>query len=329
MQDQTGLKHTMTSIVGKPIDTYRYLTGLRSFDLAFKSADGKIGLPVRGIMQVAGASGLGKSTLVYSLAGMTACHIDTNISLADIENHFDAGYAVPIFNNAGFTGEVKLENGTVDSTILSNQVKTLKDGTHLVGIIDSIGGVSPTAEEDGDLDAANMGRRAQLISKYTGRVIHVQKQWMEKGKPSLVFATNHVHQKMGGMAKGVSTSGGVKKDYLSTVQVILSYAEKDELGILLKGKVTKNTFGYSNRIFHVYLIYGYGIHPGITAVHDCLNMGLADKSRVVKLGGKSYGYMKDIIKSSSDPELFKPFQDALNGVTVDSVSDDDGGDEDD
>jgi len=64
-------------------------------------------------------------------------------------------------------------------------------------------------------------------------------------------------------------------------------------------------------VFFLFNLAGWGIHPGLTAVYDCLLLGLAKKERVVKLGDQSFGYMKDLIDGADDLEMFAPFIKAL------------------
>ena len=58
----------------------------------------------------------------------------------------------------------------------------------------------------------------------------------------------------------------------------------------------------------------HGLHPGLTAIYDANWYGVAEISRTVKIGNKSYGYMKDLVQKAIDgeTEVFDDFRKVLN-----------------
>ena len=155
-----------------------------------------------------------------------------------------------------------------------------------------------------------MGRRAMLVAKLARRSIKISSK---KNEPLVLFATNHVHQIIGG--RGTLTSGGIVKDYLSATQLRISVKETfDDGSTLINGKVDKNSFGYGKRVFRLFNLAGFGIHPGLTALYDCISYGKAKLDRIVEMDGKKYGFIKKIIQQADDEELFEPFHAALSGV---------------
>src|SRR3990167_1340955 len=196
-------------ITGRDAKTPRLITGWHSFDRAFKSRSGDIGLPIRTICELSGKKGVGKSTLALSVAGRAANYLNTNIVLIDVEEHFDKKYAPDVLNLSGFVGELYNVEGKSDSDMLSKALDYLKKEEYGVGILDSVGAVSPISEEEGNLEDVNWGRRAKLMSTFSKLIV---KKFREKSNPSILFATNHLHPNMGTL--GDSTSGGETLRYL-------------------------------------------------------------------------------------------------------------------
>ena len=293
------------TFLGKEKKTHRVLTGFYTLDRSFKNRKGDIGFPVRGMCQVSGYQSVGKSTLVYALSGIVASQLGMNISLADLEEHFDPDFMGSVLSNVGFGGSVYNADGYLDHEKLEDMLKKLKEKDYAVGIVDSLGAISPVSEAEGGLEDSNMGRRAMLVAKVARRSIK-----LGNDRPLIVFATNHVHQIIGG--RGTVTSGGVVKDYLSTTHLRISVKEKFEDGSsLIGGKVDKNSFGFDKKAFYLFNLAGYGIHYGLTAMYDCIMLGIAKSDRTISLGDKKFGYVKRIIEQAEDHELFVPFVNAL------------------
>lgn len=296
--------------------TQRIMTGFWSFDRAFRDRAENLGFPVRGISEISGREGVGKSTLCYTLAGLIAKAYNGGIVLTDLEEHFDEAFMRSILSTTSFEGEVTLASGAQDSNKLEDMLELLKKDC-TVGIVDSIGAISPVSEIEGHMEDANMGRRAKLTAVLCRQTIHASNC---KKTPMLVLCTNHVHSVMGG--RGTLTSGGVVKNYLFTTRIRITQKEKfDDGSFLMGGKVDKNSFGYTGKSFYLFNLVGWGIHPGLTAVYDCLMSGRAKMTRTIKLDDKSYGYPKQLIEQAEDADRFQPFIEALKGETGEAESD--------
>lgn len=301
---------------GEETVTHRVLTGFHTFDRAFQNRAGLIGFPVRGMCQVSGYSGVGKSTLVYTLSGIVGKNLERKICLADLEEHFDPAFMGAVLENAGYDGTVYIASGDLDHEKLEDMLAKLKTAGYSIGIVDSLGAISPVSEAEGGLEDSNMGRRAMLVARLARKSIRIGSS---KKEPLVVFVTNHVHQIIGG--RGTVTSGGVVKDYLSATHLRINVKQTfDDGSTLIGGKVDKNSFGFGKRVFYVFNLAGYGIHPGLTALYDCIMLSLAKLDRTVKMGDRNYGFVKKIIEQAEDKELFVPFVEALRGSGENTVS---------
>src|SRR3990172_3590173 len=302
----------MITIEGETILLHRTLTPFWSLNQAFINKNGDIGFPVRAICELYGPTGVGKSTIVYAISGYIASELNGSISLADLEI-FDPVFVNTVLDNAGYSGILRVEPGDTDEKILDAQIKSLRSESFVVGILDSLAAISPIAEVKGKAGDAIWGRRAMIAAQHARKVINAFRQ---KEVPSILFITNHVHQNMGTLAKGTHTAGGKTKEYLATTRIrIYKSKDYDDGSVLLKGKVEKNRFGYSKRQFQLFNLAGWGIHPGLTAVMDCVLAGVAIEDRTIRLGDTKYGYFSKMIEQANDAEMFQPFVEALNEQT--------------
>jgi hypothetical protein len=76
------------------------------------------------------------------------------------------------------------------------------------------------------------------------------------------------------------------------------------------------------------MLAGHGIHIGLTAMYDCFLLGLAERGKVVKIDGNSFGYLKDLVEDAHEGnnDKFVPFLDLLrtySGVIENGSTDSD------
>src|SRR4030042_5012024 len=147
----------MVTILGASVPVQRINTGLYSFDHAFINREGDIGFPIGKGVEIYGNTFVGKSTIAYGLAGIVAKSTQKDIALADLEG-FDPNFLRVVLANSGFNGNIFCIEEEEDEVVLDTLLKKLKDEQYGVGILDSIGAISPIAEEEGEIGEANMGR---------------------------------------------------------------------------------------------------------------------------------------------------------------------------
>lgn len=298
----------------------RKRTGLYSLDYALQSK-GELGLPLRNIVELYGYAGVGKSTLAYFLAGCVA-ERDT-ISVCDIEM-LDRDYVRYATGVSGFRGRIHLIDGTKEDKFRSHEEmlmelsKELNEDSTGAAVIDSVSAIQPIAEAQGDFGEAFMGKRAKLVGQVSRSLSGVLRN---KQKESAAFIVNHVYQILGG--RGHTTAGGVLLGALAGVRLMLWTAEtfsddKDAnrpIGFLVKGQVEKLRFGGKGGEFQFYIVPGFGVHPGVSAMFDCFELGIAKRDARVKLGDKSMGYLKaDLLSYAAEGKTrkFLPFQEELS-----------------
>jgi RecA/RadA recombinase len=202
------------NIIGDAPTIKRLETGLYSFDRAFENRKGDIGFPLGKGIEVFGATNTGKSTIVYGLAGMIASAQERFIALADLEG-FDPDFLTVVLETSGFSGDVQYIQREDDEEVLDELVSTLRkpSGKYVVGILDSIGAISPISEQKGAIGEANMGRRALILAQFTRKCLKL----LRNPDAPTIFMINHEYPRIGGM--GSDTPGGQVKKYLASMRV--------------------------------------------------------------------------------------------------------------
>jgi RecA/RadA recombinase len=298
----------------------RLSTGIYSLDVALKG-----GLPLRCLHEVYGYEHVGKSTFCYYLAGKVSQEAG-EISVCDIE-FLDKDYLKSAVGMGGFRGAVHLigtqKKGKISSheDMLEEMINSVRDKeTVASGILDSIGALVPIAESEGDLIDEQVGRRAKLVAKFVRKA-----SWalVNKPKPAAVFVVNHVAAVIGG--RGTQTIGGVSLKQLAISRINLWQKETiksgDEIiGYAIAGTVEKLRFGGKGGKFQVINLAGRGIHPGLSAMFDCFEMGLAERGASVRMDDKSLGRIGTFFEAAQHDSRakFEPFLEALDNHDYDN-----------
>jgi RecA/RadA recombinase len=280
---------------------------------------GDLGAPMRSIYEIYGYPNSGKSTLCYYLSGKLSTTGD--IAICDLELA-DMNYLRSAIGMSGYKGTVHMVNMDGDKgrpstheSMMAGMVEYLEGDAGAV-ILDSVGAIQPIAEAAGDFGEAFVGKRAKLVAQVSRAMSGALRL---KKEESAAFVINHTHQIIGG--RGHTTAGGETLKYMAAVRIMVWTAETikntdetDILGFVVKGQVEKLRFGGRGKDFGYYIVPGLGVHPGVTAMFDCFDLGLADRSGTVKIDGKSLGYLKkDFLEYAltGKNRKFEPFQELL------------------
>jgi RecA/RadA recombinase len=300
----------MVTLFGKSMPVRRINTGLYSFDHAFINREGAIGLPIGKGIELYGATFCGKSTITYGLAGIIGRIIERDIALADFEG-FDPKFLQTVLETVGFRGSINCIQEEEDEEALDKLLSALREKEYGVGILDSIGAISPVSEAEGDLGESNMGRRAFLLAQFTRKALKI----MRSDEPKTIIMINHAYPRIGG--RGLDTPGGEVKKYLSSIRIAVKrkyvkgkYEEYPDGSYIIEGTVVKNRWGLKDRTFNLFVLSGEGIHLGLTALYDAMNLGIVKKiGRTYKIGEQSFGSIKEIIMQAhaGNDEFFNPF----------------------
>ena len=294
--------------VGHRTNISRVPLGLFSLDTAVGGKNGKLGVPLRTMIEIAGKNHVGKSTTAYYIAGVLAS-LDTNdgkIEICDLEG-LDVDYLRQAIGVSGFKGKVHLIDSVEKGrsrphpTMLQESVDNLyKDEHTKVAILDSVGAFVSDAESNGDIGEAFMGRRAFNLAQYARRSVNYLNN---KATPANIIFINHTHSVLSG--HGNITAGGDTLKYLAAIRLSLWQQEvvksgEDILGYRVGGQVEKLRYGGKGKKFSLVIIPEYGVSRELSALYDASDLGLIDRSAVVKVDGKSVGYISKLFEAATN-----------------------------
>lgn len=279
--------------------------GLLSLDLALRSKrDSKIGLPTRTVVEIAGRSHVGKSTTAYFIAGVIAAHeTDTGrVRICDLEG-LDIDYLPYAIGQSGFKGKVQVidmtEKGRIKShpAMAQEALKYLRDDDDTKAVIlDSVGAFISEAEGAGDIGEAFMGRRAFNIAQVARRATNIL---TFKPTPATMIFVNHTHSVLSG--HGHITAGGDSLKNLAGVRLSVYQKEvvksgEEIIGFRMGGSVDKLRPGKKGAAFTLVILPEYGVSKELSALYDASDLGLIDRGAVVKVDGKSIGYISKLFE---------------------------------
>ncbi len=311
----------MTIVVeGNYPEIDRVETGLYSFDKAL-SFQNKLGLPLRTMVEIYGATHIGKSTLSYYLSGVM--NPTGRILICDFEG-LDRSYLPVATAPAKFDGTIEImsvsdNKGKMRSheAMLSEFTdRVLEDETIHSGIVDSVGAILPTFEQSSDIGEGFGAKRAVIVAQLARKGAFAV---INKPTPSNIFVINHSHVIVSG-GMGHQSAGGVVLKHLGAVRLFLRYAAKDfiksgdeVIAHCVEGTVEKLRYGGKGRRFKFMIVPGWGVRPNLTAVQDCVDLGLAERGSVVKIEDKSFGYISKLVEDDLEgrDEKFEPFFELL------------------
>lgn len=324
------------TIEGKPVYPSRYRSGLFGFDVALGNPRTvELGFPGRAVYEIYGKQGRGKSTLALYLAGVI--RPEGRIVYQWLES-VDPSYLLNAVGQAGFDGAIKLiDHYDADQFDQDGELKAdAKPRSHeeMFGeadalcwepqtnayILDSIAQTRSTAMREGDYGEAYWGQRAKFVNQHASRLEGIVN---DRPGPGLVaILLNHVHVDMGNKMNYTAyiTPGGVGKEYASVARIHLKTADPKSVGKIEGAEITKGTveklrYGGAGREFHFVLLPGQGVSAELTAVIDCVALGLAERGTTVsikgtgKAKGKSIGRLSDLVQAAieRDTDRFEPF----------------------
>jgi RecA/RadA recombinase len=290
-------------IIGTQSKPHRIVTELHSLDRAFTNNDGDIGVVIGIGYEIFGLNHTGKSTFAYSLASIIGKLTPGDIALADFEG-YDSNFLSKVATTNGFSGKVYVISEPDDEDQLDGLIESLRKNC-CVGILDSIGAIAPMAETKGDIGEANMGRRAFLIAQFARKGLKL----FRFSKDKTILMINHWYPRLGGY--GFDTPGGEAKKYIASIRIKLQRKETfPDKSYALLGTVVKNRWGFQDQTFNAFMLAGFGLHHGMTALWDCIMYKIIKRTKSgLSLNGENIGTLGHYAVSAKkgETEIFNQF----------------------
>ena len=312
----------MTNVIGEYPELTRIETGLYSFDRAVGNPHSRqLGYPTKSVIEIYGNQGIGKSTLSYFLSGRR--NESGKILICDLEG-LDRSYLPIATAPAKFDGTIEIINAmdnkgkmrSHEAMINELTDRVLEEEDIQVGILDSVGAILPTFQQASEIGEGFGAKRAIIVAQFARKAALTV-----NNKPTLpnIFAVNHSHVIVSG-GVGHQSAGGVVLGFLGAVRLYLRYASRDfiktadeVLAYMIEGTVEKLRYGGKGRKFKVAIIPGHGVRPNLTAVQDCVDLGLAERGAVVKMEDTSFGYISKMVEDDLEgrDNKFDAFYEAI------------------
>lgn len=270
-------KDIVVARLGKmePINVTPLPTGILSLDVAI----GVGGFPRGRIIEVYGPASHGKTTVALTAIAETHA-AGGEAAFVDTEHALDPDYARALGVDVNKLVFSQPSNGEQALEVAHDLIKA---GVDLV-VVDSVAGLVPRSELDGNMGDAQMGVQARLMSQ----AMRVLNRDVSKAGGVLLF-TNQIRMKLGVMfGNPETTPGGEALKFWASVRMDVRRRETFKvddkvIGIGVRVKVVKNKVAAPYREAEFDIYNGEDEHPkGVDRAGDLLSvaegLGIVEKS---------------------------------------------------
>lgn len=238
--------------------------------LFLDSALGIGGIPRGRITELWGPESSCKSTLcIHLCANALEKYTELPVAFIDTEHALDLEYAKKLGMDDNRTLISQPETGEQAITIAE---KLIRSGNVSLVIIDSVAGLTPQAELEGEVGDSHQALLARLLHKSWRRL----KDCVAETNTALVF-TNQISTQSMGYVTYKGPGGGNALKFGASIRIALSKSNQDiitvnkiPIGQRIKVRIEKNKIAPPFRECEFYVIFG----EGISKLHDILDIAL-------------------------------------------------------
>lgn len=252
MDKRYGKKNNPIESNPKEIKVERFPTGSLKLDNALKGGYAK-----GTVTEIYGQTGSGKTSLcINAVAQHQLKYPNEPIMWVDLEKVFDPVYFENIGVDISPDKFILLNNLSKGEDIWEAIIAFIKINECGLVILDSVAGLLPAKEDEGDVEDSQMMLAAKLNSKGFRKLM----PYISFGKASFI-AINQIRSSIGGYGDPTTTPGGAAWEFYARTR-IKTTTSKGEEGINSKHKfkLIKANYGLKDTVVETTIEYGKGFN---------------------------------------------------------------------
>jgi recombination protein RecA len=291
-------------------------SGSLSLDLAL----GVMGFPKGRIVEIFGMPSSGKSLI--SLSTIAEAQKQGELcALVDAEHAFDPRWATALGVDVSKLDLIDFGCGEEAFQIIDRAVRA---GVYGVIVVDSVAGLVPKAEIEGEIGDAHMALQARMM----GQALRILTQTIDKSKTILIFI-NQLRDTMEQWGPKRTTPGGYALKFYSSIRLQVTIKGGSTIkgpsgvpiGHSIAAEVAKNKCAPPHLTAEVPINY----YKGVEKIAELLNLGI--RTGVIKQGGPTFTFEnakfngRDKLKVAieSDPVLQDNLKQAIIKKSLEST----------
>lgn len=236
--------------------------------IGLDNAVGNGGLVKGRIIEVYGSESSGKTTLLLNIMKNALANDPRNVYFVDVEHSLDLRYVRNVIGDD--YKRILLSQPDCAEEALSMIAKSAEGGTCSMIALDSVAGLAPRAEIEGNIEDATIAVIARLMSKS----LRILKGLADKNNILIVYS-NQMRDTIG---FAPTTPGGRALKYYTSTRIELRAKKKEEHVVSVLAKVQKNKCAVPYKSCIVPIAYGEGISRAHELIQYCSDFGLLKKS---------------------------------------------------
>lgn len=276
MDKKFGKKDSPIEANPKDIQIEKFSTGSIKLDKELKGGYAK-----GTVTEIYGPTGGGKTTLcIHAVAEHQKKYPNEPVMWVDLEKVFDPVYFQALGIDIDTSKFILVNNLSKGEDIWETIISFVKINDCGLVILDSVAGLLPAKEDEGEVGDAQMALAARMNSQGFRKLM----PYIGFGKASFI-AINQIRSAIGGYGDPTTTPGGAAWEFYARTR-IKATSSKGEEGESTKHKfkLIKANYGNKDRTAETSIEYGIGFNRVKELVE------LATEDNIVKKSGSWYSY---------------------------------------